>query len=143
VEGWWKDTGKPSDVLDANRLVLADMEPVREGDVAVDADVRDPVAVRDGARIEAGAVVRGPAIIGRNTVVASDTYVGPYTSVGANSQLERVHIENSVVVGDSDLSTPDRIVDSLLGRGTTVGSADDLLPEGRRLVIGENSDVKL
>lgn len=70
-------------------------------------------------------------------------YVGPYTSIGANSELEGVHIENSVVIGDSTITANGRIVDSLLGRGANVESAETLLPEGRRLVVGENSQLRL
>nr|WP_236035548.1 hypothetical protein [Halomicroarcula rubra] len=78
-----------------------------------------------------------------NTIIKSGTYVGPYTSIGANSTLENIHIENSVIIGDSELTANGRIVDSLLGRNANVRSADELLPEGRRLVVGENSQLKL
>ena len=64
-------------------------------------------------------------------------------SIGPNSTLENVHIENSVVIGDSDVSASGRIVDSLLGRNANVESADEMLPAGRRLVVGENSQLKL
>jgi glucose-1-phosphate thymidylyltransferase len=80
---------------------------------------------------------------GPGTDNQSGTYVGPYTSIGANSILENVHIENSVVIGDSEITASGRIVDSLLGRNANVESAEEFLPEGRRLVVGENSQLKL
>ena len=143
VEGWWKDTGKPEDILDANRLVLEGQTGALEGTVEGDADVRGSVDLAESATIRDGAVVRGPVSIGANTVVGPETYVGPYTAVGEESRLEGVHIESSVVIGDTELTARGRIVDSLLGRGTNITSADDLLPEGRRLVVGENSQLKL
>lgn len=143
VTGWWKDTGKPEDILEANRLVLEDKALETIGTIAEDAEVEGDIELPASSTIEDGAVVRGPVSIGENTTIASGTYVGPYTSIGDNSTLEDIHIENSVVIGDSTITANGRIVDSLLGRNANVESADELLPEGRRLVVGENSQLKL
>ena len=143
VTGWWKDTGKPKDILEANRLVLEDKELNIAGIVEDGAETDGRIELAESAVIEDSAVVRGPVSIAENTTIKRGTYVGPYTSIGANSTLEDIHIENSVVIGDSEITANGRIVDSLLGRGANVGSADELLPEGRRLVVGENSQLKL
>ncbi|WP_348611574.1 glucose-1-phosphate thymidylyltransferase [Halobaculum rarum] len=143
VTGWWKDTGKPEDILEANRLVLEDTKLNTAGVVEDGAETDGRIELADSSVIEDGAVVRGPVSIAENTTIKSGTYVGPYTSIGANSTLEDIHIENSVVIGGSEITANGRIVDSLLGRNANVESADELLPEGRRLVVGENSQLKL
>ena len=143
VTGWWKDTGKPEDILEANRLVLEDQELDTAGVVENGTETRGRIELAKSSTIKDGAVVRGPVSIDKNTTIGSGAYVGPYTSVGANSILEDIHIENSVVIGDSNITANGRIVDSLLGRNANVESADELLPEGRRLVVGENSQLKL
>jgi len=143
VEGWWKDTGKPKDILDANRLVLEGRPGSRTGTIKDGADVTGYVDLHESATIENGAVVRGPVSIGADTVVRADTYVGPYTSIGPDSIIEHVHIENSVIIGDSEITADGKIVDSLIGRGASLESSSGLLPEGRRLVVGENSNLKL
>jgi glucose-1-phosphate thymidylyltransferase len=143
VTGWWKDTGKPEDILEANRLVLEDTTLNTAGTVEDGAETTGRIELHASSKIEAGASVRGPVSIAEDTVIKNGTYVGPYTSIGANSILENVHIENSVVIGDSTITASGRIVDSLLGRNVNVESADGLLPEGRRLVVGENSQLEL
>jgi len=143
VTGWWKDTGKPEDILEANRLVLEDETFETAGVIQDGAQTDGRIDLAESAVIEAGAVVRGPVSIAEHTTVKDGTYVGPYTSIGANSTLEDIHIENSVVIGDSEITADGRIVDSLLGRNANVESAAELLPEGRRLVVGENSNLKL
>jgi glucose-1-phosphate thymidylyltransferase len=143
VTGWWKDTGKPEDILEANRLVLEDEPLEHEGTVAEGAEIRGRVELAESAVVEDGAVVRGPVSIAANTTIKAGTYVGPYTSIGPDSTLKDVHIENSVVIGESEITASGRIVDSLLGRSANVESADNHLPEGRRLVVGENSQLKL
>lgn len=143
VTGWWKDTGRPEDILEANHLVLEEKALDREGVIEDGAETHGRIELAASSVIENGAVVRGPVSVAENTAIKSGTYVGPYTSIGANSTLAGIHIENSVVIGDSTITASGRIVDSLLGRSANVGSADELLPEGRRLVVGENSQLKL
>ncbi|MFW6437287.1 MAG: glucose-1-phosphate thymidylyltransferase [Halococcoides sp.] len=143
VTGWWKDTGKPEDILEANRLVLEDRELRFEGSAAEGAEISGRIECASSATIDADAVVRGPASIGPDVTVGPGTYVGPYTSIGEDSTLEDVHIENSVVIGESTITADGRIVDSVLGRNADVTSAAGELPEGRRLVVGENSQLKL
>lgn len=143
VEGWWKDTGKPEDILEANRLVLEGKDLQKEGRIDNGATVDGRVELHETATIEDGAVVRGPVSIAENSVIKGGTYVGPYTSIGPNTMLKNVHIENSVVIGDSTITTDGKVVDSLLGRGANVENGAELLPEGRRLVVGENSNLKL
>lgn len=143
VEGWWKDTGQPEDILDANRLVLEELRRSIEGDIEAGAEVSGRVELAPGGVIQSGAVVRGPVSVAENTVIEEGTYVGPYTSVGPDSTVSDAHIENSVIVGESEITTNGKIIDSLIGRGATVGNADELLPAGRRLVVGENSNLKL
>jgi glucose-1-phosphate thymidylyltransferase len=143
IEGWWKDTGKPEDIIEANRLVLDEQEGGVEGTVEEGAEVVGYIDLHEDAVIEDGAVVRGPVSIGEGTVIKSDTYVGPYTSIGAGSVVENVQIENSVIIGESRITTSGKITDSLVGRGANIESAEGMLPEGRRLVIGENSQLRL
>ncbi|MDG5776192.1 glucose-1-phosphate thymidylyltransferase [Haloarculaceae archaeon H-GB1-1] len=143
VTGWWKDTGKPVDILEANRLVLEDQTPEIRGQVDSGAEVTGSVEIDESAVIDSDAVVRGPVSIASDVNIKPGTYVGPYTSIGSNTTLANVHIENSVVIGDTTINANERIVDSLIGRGTTVESAAGSLPEGRRLVVGENSNLKL
>lgn len=143
VTGWWKDTGKPEDVLHANRLILDDIEPNIQGTVEEGASVTGRIELGEGSVIETDAVIRGPVSIGDNTRIAAGTYVGPYTSIGDNSLIDTAHIEGSVVIGDSEVSTTRKIVDSLIGRMATVTTAQEKKPDGVRLVVGRNSSLEL
>lgn len=143
VHGWWKDTGKPEDVLHANRLVLDDIETEVAGTIENEEEVQGRIEVGDGSIVEEGAVVRGPVSIGENTAVRSGSYVGPYTSIGDDCTIEGVHIESSVVVGDSEITCDRTIVDSLIGREATVTTDGSNKPEGERLIVGRNSSLEL
>lgn len=142
VDGWWKDTGKPEDILDANRLVLEDLEPKVEGTVEKGAKVSGRVSLGAGSTIHRGSTVRGPAIIGRDCDIAGAT-LGPYTSIGDNCRIAGATIENSVLVEDIVVETPRRIVESLIGRGSRITSSRGAAPEGARMVVGENTALSL
>src|SRR6478672_8540759 len=62
VQGWWKDTGRLEDMLEANRLILDRLDHRVDGEL-IDSAVEGRVVIEEGARLER-ATVRGPAIIG-------------------------------------------------------------------------------
>ena len=78
VNGWWKDTGRLEDMLEANRLVLEDLETRVDGEL-IDSKVEGRVVIEEGAQLER-TLVRGPAIIGAGAHII-DAYVGPYTAI--------------------------------------------------------------
>ena len=141
VTGWWKDTGRPEDVLDANRLILEDIEPRVEGQIDAESTLTGRVVVAAGAVIERS-TVRGPAIIGEGAVIV-DSYIGPYTSIGARVEVRSVEIEHSVVLPESRLERiPDRIDQSLIGQGVQVRGRQGR-PKTVRLVLGDQSRIEI
>src|SRR6058998_2211757 len=143
VKGWWKDTGKPEDILEANHLLLDDVERRIDGTVEEGAAVEGRVRIGEGTVIATGSVVKGPVVIGRDCIIGPRTYVGPYTSIGDGSRLVGADIEASIVIGDALIEGPDKIVNSLIGRSVTIRSAGNRLPKGHRLIVGENSTLDL
>lgn len=140
VEGWWKDTGRLEDMLEANRLILGALEPRNDGEM-IDSQVEGPVVIEAGAVLER-ATVRGPAIIGAGTRLI-DCYVGPYSAIAENCLIERAEIEHSILLSGSTVhDLPGRMEASLLGRNVTV-CRDDRQPLAMRLMIGDNSTVGL
>ncbi len=143
VTGWWKDTGKPEDILEANHLLLDVIQRRIDGAVEKGARVEGRVQVGRGSKVRRGSVVRGPAVIGSDCIIGPDTYIGPYTSIGDGSRLVGADIEASIVIGESTIETPNKIINSLIGRHTTIRSANNRLPKGQQLFVGENSTLVL
>ncbi len=139
VEGWWKDTGRPEDVLEANRLVLEDLKTAVEGFVDQDSHLSGRVRVEEGAQV-LGSDIRGPVTIAAGARI-EDSYIGPYTAVGPNVVIRRTEIENSVVLAESSIDdVHERIDQSLIGRGVSVVGGERR-PRGIRLVLGDQSRV--
>jgi len=141
VSGWWKDTGKVEDMLEANRIVLDNMEHDVRGEVDAKSKVEFRVVIAASAKIE-GSVVRGPAIIGAGARIIN-SYIGPFTAVDENCVVENSEIEHSIVLADAVIrNIPTRIEDSLIGRGTLLECTRQR-PEALRFVLGEGSRVDL
>lgn len=143
VNGWWKDTGKPEDILDANRLVLDDLKSYNKGVVEEGVEIHGRVAIGEGTVIKEGSVLKGPSIIGKKCTIGPESYVGAYTSIGDNTFLEETEIEDSIVIGDAKIKTRVKIVESLIGRESKIISEEKTLPRGWKLIIGEHSDLRL
>jgi len=141
ITGWWKDTGKPADLLEANALVLSALAPRIEGEVDARSQISGNVAVERGARILASRI-RGPAIIGEGSLI-EHSYLGPSTSVHTNCHIKNSEIEFSMVLADCRvLDVGVRIEESILGRGSQVIRVRKK-PRAHRLTVGDMSIVEI
>jgi glucose-1-phosphate thymidylyltransferase len=138
VRGWWKDTGRLDDMLEANRLILDTV--VRRIDGRLEqAQVDGRVVVEAGALLER-ATVRGPAIIGSGAVVR-DAYIGPYTAIGRNCVIESSEIEHSILLEGSSVQNLDgRMESSLLGRDVAIARGVRQ-PRAYRFMVGDKSEI--
>jgi glucose-1-phosphate thymidylyltransferase len=138
VRGWWKDTGRLDDMLEANRLVLDTIQARLEGEL-IDSQVEGRVVVEPGARLER-CTVRGPAVIGAGARLI-DSYVGPYTAIGEECELTGAEVEHSILLAGSSVRGLDgRMESSLLGRNVKIGR-DIRQPRAYRFMVGDNSEI--
>jgi glucose-1-phosphate thymidylyltransferase len=141
VRGWWKDTGRLADMLEANRLVLEEVETNLVGEVDEASRVEGRVVLETGATLTRS-VVRGPAVIGAGATI-EDAYVGPYTSIGEGVRVRAAEIEHSILLAGSvveDLGT--RMEASLLGRNVKLTRSAGM-PKTLRLLVGDNSEIEI
>ena len=140
VRGWWKDTGRLEDMLEANRLILDNLVEDLQGEL-VDSQVDGRVVIEPGARLER-TTVRGPAVIGSD-VQLTDCYIGPYTAIGERCEISNSEIEHSILLSGcvvSDLAG--RMESSLLGRNVTIRRGERQ-PRAYRFMVGDNSDISI
>ena len=140
VKGWWKDTGQLADMLEANRLVLEDVEPHIDGEV-IDCKIAGRVVVEEGARLER-CRVRGPAVIGAGSTI-TDSYIGPYTAIASGCEVIGSEVEHSILLAGASVShLPSRMEASLLGRNVRITRADGL-PKTLQMLVGDRSEITL
>lgn len=141
-EGWWIDTGKPTDMLEANSNVLQSITPsIAEDAVIENSEIDSRVTIESGAKI-INSIIRGPTIIGENTVI-ENSFVGPFTSIYHDVTVKNCEIERCILLENSvirDLES--RLQDSLIGRHAKV-TRDNRTPRVRALKmnLGDHSTV--
>ena len=145
ITGWWKDTGKPEDLLEANRFVLDQvldsMGPIIHGEVDAASDIAGKVVVEAGAKVIASQI-RGPAIIGGEAIVER-SYIGPFTALGPRCVIRNSELEYSILFEDTQILDVDvRIERSLLGREVVIRKSDTR-PKTQKFVLGDQSSIEL
>lgn len=138
LTGWWIDTGKLTPLLEANRLLLEQLEVDVRGTVDGASLIDGRVVIAEGAVIE-NSTIRGPVAIGPGTIV-TDSFIGPFSAVGADCVVDRSEIEHSVIMDGSSVIEIARLEDSLIGSDARV-SRSKQRPRALRLMVGDHCQV--
>ena len=140
LQGWWKDVGRPEDMLDANRLLLEGLQTVIRSPLGPEVLVKGRVEIAEEVLIERSEL-RGPLIIGRGAQIR-DSFVGPFTALAENVRLDKSEIEYSIVMEGAQIEQVGRIDHSLIGRGVHLWQRRRP-PDAYNFVIGDKSQVRL
>lgn len=141
ITGWWKDTGKPIDLLEANRLVLESIGTEIEGEVNEGSNIAGHVRIGEGTIIN-DTNIRGPAIIGKNCHI-ENSYIGPFTSIYDNTHIINSEVEYSIVLKDCKIiDVKIRIEGSLLGNEVEIVNAAPK-PRTHRFMLGDQSRIEV
>ncbi len=140
IDGWWKDTGKLEDILEANRIMLTDIKQKIKGRVDSDTEIIGQVVVDKGAEI-IRSTIRGPAIIGENSRIV-DSYIGPFTSIYYETEIIKSEIEHSIILEKAKINGVSRLEDSLVGRAVTI-TRGPRRPKAFRFLVGDQSSIEI
>ncbi len=139
IDGWWKDTGKPEDLLEANRIMLDDLEARIRGEIDKNSRISGKVRIEEGTQI-INSVIRGPATVARGCKIVH-SYIGPFTSIYYNVLIEDSEIEHSIVMEECKISgLKARIEDSLIGKNVVIIKSTSK-PKAYRFMLGDSSQV--
>ncbi len=141
ITGWWKDTGKPIDLLEANRLVLDNIKTDIRGKVDEGSYIAGHVIIDEGAVVK-NSNIRGPVIIGKNCYI-ENSYIGPYTSIDNDTRIINSEVEYSIVLKECKiLDVKIRIEGSLLGNDVEIVNASPK-PKTHRFMLGDQSRIEV
>jgi glucose-1-phosphate thymidylyltransferase len=140
VKGWWKDTGKPDDIIEANLLVLEDIDTAQNGSVE-DSNLSGRICTGDGSVI-IKSVIRGPVIIGKNARIIN-SYIGPFSSIGDTAVIENSEIECSVIMEGATLKNVEKRIDrSIIGKNAVINVVDQS-PRTHKFILGDKSYIEI
>ncbi len=144
ITGWWKDTGKPQDLLTANTLLLSQLEKetllpgVRVHDTA---QINGVAHIGIGATLGEHVVVNGPVIIGENCMLENAT-IGPNVTLSQGCVVKGAGLQNTIVLENTEIITPMRITDSILGKNVKLVHEPGKI-EGHKMIIGDKTVLEI
>ncbi len=139
IDGWWKDTGKLEDMLEANRIILDKIERRVDGFIDSESKIEGRVVIEQGAEI-INSLIRGPAIIGARAKIINSC-IGPFTSINYEVTIKDSELEHSIILENSSIiQIGSKIVDSLVGKNVQINRSL-LRPSAYRFMLGDNSQV--
>ncbi|HNT30590.1 MAG TPA: sugar phosphate nucleotidyltransferase [bacterium] len=87
VEKAWMPVTFPWNLLEANVLLLQEIEPQILGKVDDNVRLNGNVYIGKNSIIRSGCVIDGPAYIGDNCIIGPNAYIRPDTVIGANCEI--------------------------------------------------------
>jgi glucose-1-phosphate thymidylyltransferase len=142
LQGWWLDTGKKDDLLEANRIILdTRLETLIEGQVDQSSQVVGRVRIAAGSKI-INSKIRGPVIIGEGCYL-ENCFIGPYTSINDEAILIETDLEHSVILQSAQIKgIKQRIIDSVVGQRAKI-EVTPQRPKALRFLIGDDTHIEL
>ena len=139
VGGYWKDTGRPEDLLEANRMMLGSLERRIDGELDDSTTVEGPVIVRAGAKV-AASVLRGPLVVGEGSTIERSN-LGPDVSIGRGCRVEASEVDDSIVMDECTITDVHGLTGSILGRHVEVRHSGG--SGAHRLIVGDQSRIEV
>ncbi len=141
ISGWWKDTGKLADLLEANRIMLTDIVRDIRGDVDAESRIEGHVVIGSGTQV-VRSILRGPLIVGDRCMI-TDSYIGPFTAISDEVAIRGSEIEHSIVLQRSQILELDaRVESSLIGKDVRITRAQGR-PRASRFMIGDSCEIEV
>lgn len=140
ITGWWKDTGKPSDLLAANRLVLDNIDDKREG-LITNTEISGNLISGKNVKI-IDSKIDGPVIIGDDSII-ENAHIAPHTAIGNRCEIINSEVGYSIIMSDSKIrNVTDKITGSLLGNDVQIiGNHKD--QSAHRFILGDQSRIEV
>jgi glucose-1-phosphate thymidylyltransferase len=140
ITDYWKDTGTPEDIINANKEIIKNMKPYFKGEKEESVSISGNVIVGIGTKIKKNCKISGPVIIGENCVLEENTIIGPNTSIGDNSVISKSDIQDSIIMNNCEIIADVKIRNSIISANSKISKADN---EEKVLLLGEGTSIQI
>ena len=140
ITDYWKDTGTPEDIINANKAILKNMKPFFKGEKEENVSIIGNVIVGSGTKIKKNCKIFGPVIIGENCILEENTSIGPNTSIGNNVKISKANIRDSIIMENCEIMTDVKIKNSIISANSKIYRAEN---EEKILLLGEGTNIKI
>lgn len=138
ITNYWKDTGTPSDIIDANESIISRMEPYFYGKKEENAEIVPSVMVGKGTIIYPNSKIIGPVLIGNDCIIGPNVKIGPNVSIGNNVRIENCEIDNSIIMNECLINSKIHLSQSIVPYRCNIEASGNT-----KLILAEDSKLSL
>jgi len=140
ITGWWKDTGKPSDLLEANRLVLDNIEDSRQS-ILTNCEITGNIHLGKNVKI-LNSKLEGPIIINDDSIIKK-AHITHHTAIGKRCEIINCKVGYSIIMSESKIrNVEDKITNSLLGTDVRI-IGNHRNSSAHKFILGDQSRVEI
>ena len=139
ITDFWKDTGTPNDIIEANKIILENMPELFQGKKEEDVIMEGKIIVGKGTIIKNGVNIVGPVIIGKNCIIEGSTIIGKNTSIGENSYLNDCKISDSIIMSNCTINGKLDIKNSIIASNSKIVKDQN----EKKFLLGEGTQISL
>jgi len=141
ITDFWKDTGTPNDIIEANKIILENMPESFEGKKEEDVVMDGKIIIGKGTIIKNGVKITGPVIIGKNCIIEGKTVINENTSIGENCHLNNCNISNSIIMSNCTISGKVNIKNSIIASNSKIIKEKN--ETNKKFILGEGTQISL
>lgn len=141
ITDYWKDTGAPNDIIEANKIILENMTGSFKGKKEENVILEGKVMVDEGTIIKNGVKIVGPVIIGKNCLIEKDAVIGENTSIGDDSHLSHCTISNSIIMSNCIIEGKLNITNSIIASNSKIIQKQN--DDEKNFLLGEGTQISL
>ena len=142
ITEFWKDTGTPNDIIDANKIILGNLQYEKHGVIEENVEIIGEFSLGKNSIIKNGCKIIGPVIIGNECTIDKNSIVGSNVSIGNNSQISNCKIEDSIVMANCTINSKISIINSIIAQNSQILS-ENIISEKKRFLLGEGTKISL
>jgi len=140
ITNYWKDTGTPEDIINANKEILKNLNPFFKGEKEENVSISGNIIVGSGTQIKKNCKIFGPVIIGENCIIEENTSIGPNTSIGNNVKISKSNIQDSIIMENCEIMIDIKIKNSIISANSKIYPAEN---EEKIFLLGEGTNIKI
>jgi len=141
ITDFWKDTGTPDDIIEANKFLLEKMQESFKGKKEEDVILEGKVMVGEGTIIKNGTKIVGPVIIGKNCIIENGSFIGKNTSIGNDSHISESLISNSIIMSNCVIEGRLNIVNSIISSNSKIIQKQK--SDEKKFLLGEGTQISM
>ena len=141
ITDFWKDTGTPKDIIQANKKILENMKEFQKGVIEEGVIISGKVMIEKGTIIKKGVRITGPVIIGKNCIIENNSDIKENTSIGNNCQIRGSTITDSIIMSDCIFEGKFDIKNSIIGSNSKILHNSN--NTNNEFLLGEGSQISI